>query len=137
MEIFWFQFSPPGRRRCAHTSICDKPRLHVGFLLEVVSVLSGISMKVNSAKVRSCTECSHDSTLMDMLPDDVDIMIGGSVHNMRNSRVMEFMVSEMNGGQLTEQSVQAVLFTLGLVTGSTESTTVPTLRSYVTQYTDA
>ena len=114
-------------------------RLHAGFLLEVVSVLSGISMKVNSAKVRTCMECSHDETVMEMLPSDLEQMLGGNAHAMRDSRVMEFNVSEVSGGQLTEPSVQAVLFTLGLVTGRgrTESTTVPTLRSYATQFADA
>lgn len=108
-------------------------------MLEVVSVLSGISMKVNSAKVRTCMECTHDSTVMDMLPSELENMLAGSAHSMRDTRVMEFKVSEIAGGQLTEQSVQAVLFTLGLITGrgSTESTTVPTLRSYATQFADA
>jgi hypothetical protein len=52
---------------------------------------------------------------------------------------MEFTVSEIGGGQLTEQSVQTVLFTLGLVTGKgcAESTIVPSLRSYAMQSADA
>jgi hypothetical protein len=95
-------------------------------------VLSGISLKVNSARVLSCQECSDDKAVMAMLPLGLDKMLEGPTHTLQDSRIMEFDVSELGGGQLTEQSVQTVLFTLGLVSGrgSTESTIVPTLRSY-------
>jgi hypothetical protein len=100
-----------------------------GFMLEVVSVLSGIGVMVKSAKVRTCDECSQDPAVTEMLTQE-------TVMTVRNSRVMEFEVSEMSGEQLSERSVQAVLFTLGLVTGNgkTENTIVPTLRSYATHF---
>lgn len=112
--------------------------LNAGFLLEVVSVLSEISMKVNAAKVRTCMECSSDEGVLGMLPEDMKTMISGDMRGKQNMRVMQFSVSELSGGKLTEHSVQAVLFTLGLVTGRgrTDSTTVPTLRSYATQFAD-
>lgn len=101
----------------------------IGFLLEVVAVLSGIGLTVKSANVRTCAECSEDPSIQSMLSHE-------DARTVKNARIMQFQAAEDNGGQLSERAVQAVLFTLGLVSGPTrqEDTVVPSLRSYATKY---
>lgn len=123
---------PPTSLRCAlapvrHTR--SEARL-AGFLLEVVAVLSGIGIKVKSAHVRTCAECSEDATIKKMLSQE-DAQI------VKNARIMQFQVLEGDGTPLTERSVHAVLFTLGLV-GPTrqQDTVVPSLRSYASKFSE-
>lgn len=105
--------------------------LTAGFLLEVVAVLSGIGITVKSANVRTCAECTEDPTVQKILSHE-------DAQSVKNARIMQFEATEDSGGPLSERSVQAVLFTLGLVSGPTRhgDTVVPSLRSYATKYLD-
>eukprot|EP00892_Ulva_mutabilis_P009243 jgi/Ulvmu1/6691/UM030_0022.1 len=101
----------------------------IGFLLEVVAVLSGIGIKVKSANVRTCAECTEDPAITAMLSHE-------DAQSVRNARIMQFQASEGDGSPLTERSVHAVLFTLGLVSGPTRNgdTVVPSLRTYASKF---
>ena len=94
-------------------------------------MLSGIGITVKSANVRTCAECTEDPAIQSMLSQE-------DAQRVKNARIMQFEAAEQTGGPLTERSVQAVLFTLGLVSGPTrqEDTVVPSRRSYATKYQD-
>ena len=102
-----------------------------GFLLEIVSVAAGVGVKVKSADVRTCTECSSDPVFQMMMEEEQ--LAGGTV---KNGRVIQLTVGEQDsGGKLTDRSIDSLLFTLGLLLGNGQKQTlVPNLRSYAVAF---
>ena len=65
------------------TKHVDRGRFCAGFLLEIISVMSGVGVNILDVEVHTCTECSDDEAFQEMVAEHLQDVKQGRVIRLR------------------------------------------------------
>jgi hypothetical protein len=91
--------------------------------------MSGVGVKIHDVEVHTCSECSDDPTFQSMMAEAA--LQGG----IKDGRVIRLRLGEVDGGKLTQRSIDSAMFSMSLFLGKGRTETiVPSSSSYATAW---